>query len=87
MLPYWLFDTEGVCKPDAHPPTPSGSTAPKRGGARKKNRNQLPGNRARVQSYLSQCTTPGDVSKPEDASQDLSSTYITGIECARSMKN
>lgn len=72
MLPYYLFDTEGTCRPEARPSTPAGSPGPSR--ARKGMRNQLPSDRARLRSYLSQCTTPGDVSDPEDGSQELLTT-------------
>jgi superfamily II DNA helicase RecQ len=41
MLPYWLFDTEGKCRPNACPPTPQASPMPLQ-RVRKGMRNQLP---------------------------------------------
>lgn len=73
MLPYWLFDTEGTCRLNAGPSTPKSSPAPLR-SARTGMRNQLPVDRARLRSYLSQCTTLGDVSDPEDGSQEVIAT-------------
>jgi len=73
MLPYYLFDTEGTCKPGARPPTPAGSPGPT-SRARRSMKNQLPSDRARLRSYLSQCTTPGDTINPDDSSQELLTT-------------
>jgi hypothetical protein len=76
MLPYWLFDMEGMCRPSTQPlstqpPATKRVQAPVR---TKGMQNQLPVDRARLRSYLSQCTTPSDISDAEDNSQELLAT-------------
>jgi hypothetical protein len=58
MLPFWLFNPEGRYKPG----TDNAATQKTATALRKRTRNQLPADRARLRSYLSQCTVPGDVS-------------------------